>query len=91
MNEQPIKETIGLALEKLLLLSGKARTLYDLIYDYCTYSSDPQYQTLHKFRNLINKMEGTDKMLLMEYFNNDPAIHWNGMPCQPWLYYKDPY
>lgn len=78
-------------METLQRLSGAARAVYDLIYDYCTYAADPQYKTLHQFRVMINKMEGTDKVLLMEYFNNDPAIGWNGMPCEPWLYYKDPY
>jgi len=83
--------TCGLPLEKLMLLSDKARTLYDLIYDYCTYSSDPQYQTLHKFRTAINKLEGTDKELMVEYFNSDPAIRWNGMSSLPFEYYSKPY
>ena len=84
-------DSIGLPLEKLLLLSDKARTLYDLIYDYCTYSSDPQYQTLHRFRKAINMLTGTDKDLLIEYFNNDPAINWSGMKETPWEYYSKPY
>lgn len=83
--------TVGLPLEKLLLLSDKARTLYDLIYDYCTYSSDPQYKTLHKFQKAISTFEGTDRDLLIEYFNNDPAIRWNGISAEPFVYYSQPY
>jgi hypothetical protein len=29
--------------------------------------------------------------LLIEYFNHDPAINWNGISCKPWEYYKDSY
>lgn len=77
--------------EKLNSLSQEAKYLYTTIYDYCTYSPDPQYQRLHRFRNSINKLTGTDKEVLIEYFNNDPAINWNGISSQPWEYYKDPY
>lgn len=82
---------IGLPLEKIMVLSDKARILYDLIYDYCTYSSDPQYQTLHKFRKAIDKLEGNSRNIMIEYFNNDPAIRWNGMSSEPFEYYSKPY
>ena len=72
-------------------LSQGARYLYTCIYDYCTYAADPQYHRLHKYRKQISKLEGRDREILMEYFNSDPAIRWNGMPCEPWEYYKDPY
>jgi len=85
------KEAIGLPLETVLCLSAHARHLYDTIYDYCTYASDPQYQTLHKFRNKIAQFHGTDKEVLIAYFNSDPAIRWNGMPCAPYAYYEKPY
>lgn len=85
------KENIGLTLEEIMTLSDKARQLYDLIYDYCTYSSDPQYQTLHKFRTSISKLTGRDQELLISYFNSDPAIRWNGIPSEPYLYYQKPY
>lgn len=83
--------TVGLPVEKIMRLSDTARTLYDLMYDYCTYSSDPQYKTLHKFRNKINTFQGTDRDLLIEYFNNDPAIKWSGIPSVPFEYYSKPY
>ena len=82
---------IGLPLEKIMVLSDQARTLYDLIYDYCTYSSDPQYQTLHKFRKAIDKLEGNSRNIMIEYFNNDPAIRWNGISSEPFEYYSKPY
>ena len=86
------KESIGLPLETMMTLSPKARHLYDTIYDYCTYASDPQYQTLHKFRNQIARLaNAVERDILIAYFNNDPAIQWNGMPCDPWQYYADPY
>ena len=83
--------SIGLPIETIMTLSDQARTLYDLIYDYCTYSSDPQYQTLHKFRNKISKLERADRDVLIGYFNNDPAIRWNGIPQEPYLYYQKDY
>jgi len=86
------EERIGLALETMMTLSPAARALYDKIYDYCTYSSDPQYQTLHKFRTQIMRIANTgDREILINYFNHDPAIRWNGMSKEPWEYYKDPY
>ena len=73
-------------------LSQQAKLLYTSIYDYCTYSSDPQYNTLHKFRNQIDRLANTgDREVLIHYFNQDPAIVFNGMPCEPFEYYKDPY
>ena len=85
------RESIGLPLETIMTLSPKARHLYDTIYDYCTYSSDPQYQTLHKFRNQISKLAGRDRAMLMAYFNADPAIAWTGIPEEPYLYYAKDY
>jgi len=86
------KTTIGLAYDKYDSLTLDGKVLYNMIYDYCTYASDPQYQTLHKFRNKISKLDNhTDRELLIEYFNNDPAIKWNGMSCTPWQYYAKPY
>jgi hypothetical protein len=82
---------IGLPIDTIMGLSEKARFLYDTIFDYCTYSSDPQYQKLHKFRQSISKLEGRDRDVLIDYFNNDPAIKWNGMSSPPWEYYKEPY
>jgi hypothetical protein len=85
------KEAPGLPLETIMSLSADARALYDAMYDYCTYASDPQYQMLHKFRNRINKFTGADREALIAYFNNDPAIRWTGMPCAPYEYYAKPY
>jgi len=87
-----INETkVGLAYEKYDELSIPAKAIYNMLYDYCTYSSDPQYQTLHKFRVKISKLKTGDRDILIEYFNNDPAIRWNGISKEPWEYYKDPY
>ena len=72
-------------------LSPGARYLYTTIYDYCTYASDPQYKTLHEFRKSISKLGGRDREILIDYFNNDPAINWNGISSEPWLYYEKPY
>ena len=86
------KEQIGLPIELIMGLNDEARALYDKIYDYCTYASDPQYKTLHKFRNQINRLANTgDREVLIGYFNQDPAIVFNGMPCEPFQYYKEPY
>jgi len=82
---------IGLSFPETRELSAQARSLYNLIFDYCTYASDPQYTVLHKFRSQINKLEGRDRELLVEYFNHDPAIRWSGMSSEPFEYYKDPY
>ena len=84
-------EKIGIPVEKFTTLSQEARYLYTTIYDYCTYASDPQYKRLHAFRNSISKLEGRDREILIEYFNNDPAINWPGISSKPWDYYKDPY
>jgi len=72
-------------------LSQEARFLYTCIYDYCTYSPDPQYQRLHAYRKQISKLQGRDRDILIEFFNNDPAIRWPGIPQAPWQYYADPY
>lgn len=85
-------EQIGLPVETIMSLSDDARTLYNTIYDYCTYAADPQYQVLHKFRNLIARMANTvERDILIDYFNNDPAIRWNGIPEAPYLYYQKSY
>ena len=85
------KEQIGLPIELIMSLNDEARALYDQIYDYCTYAADPQYQRLHKYRNQISKLQGRDRDILIEFFNNDPAIRWNAIPCEPFEYYKEPY
>ena len=72
-------------------LSQEAKFLYTSIYDYCTYAADPQYQKLHAYRNQISKLDQRDRDILIEFFNNDPAIRFNGMPSEPFEYYKDPY
>lgn len=72
-------------------LSQEAKFLYTCIYDYCTYAADPQYQRLHKYRNQISKLEGRDREILIEFFNHDPAIRWNGIPQEPYLYYQKDY
>jgi hypothetical protein len=85
-------EHVGLPLELIMSLNDEARTLYDMIYDYCTYAADPQYQMLHKFRNAIARLANHgDRDILIGYFNQDPAIRWNGMPCAPYEYYAQPY
>lgn len=84
--------TIGMHYEKYDQLTLDGKTVYNLLFDYCMYSSDPQYQTLHKFRKKIDQLTNhTDKQLLIEYFNSDPAIRWHGIPTEPWLYYSKPY
>lgn len=83
--------TIGLSFDKYDSLTLDGKTLYNMLFDYCMYSSDPQYQTLHKFRNKIDKLKSGDRDILIEYFNSDPAIRWNGMPSLPWEYYSKPY
>ena len=86
------KEQIGLPVELIMSLQDEARALYDTIYDYCTYAADPQYKTLHKFRNQIARLaNAADREMLICYFNQDPAIRFHGMPCEPFEYYKDPY
>ena len=84
-------DTIGLPADKYATLSQEARYLYTCIYDYCTYAADPQYQRLHNFRKSIDKLTGTDREALIEYFNHDPAIRWPGMSAEPWEYYRHPY
>jgi hypothetical protein len=72
-------------------LSQEGKFLYTSIYDYCTYHPDPQYQRLHEYRKQISKLEGADRDILIEFFNNDPAIRWNGIPEDPYTYYKKDY
>lgn len=87
----PWPEAITLKPELYDELSLDAKVIYNTLFDYCTYADDPQYKTLHKYRNKISKLGGRDREILIGYFNNDPAIKWNGMSCEPWEYYKDPY
>lgn len=83
---------VGLPLNMIMSLSEEARFLYDSIFDYCTYSSDPQYQKLHKYRNRIAALDNArDRDILIAYFNNDPAIRWPGIPEEPYVYYKKDY
>jgi hypothetical protein len=83
---------ITLSDDKLNSLSQEAKYLYSLIYDYCTYHPDPQYQKLHTYRNKIAALDNhRDRDILIAYFNNDPAIRWNGMPSEPYEYYKTDY
>ena len=83
---------IGLPLDTIMTLSENAKHLYDTIYDYCTYASDPRYQTLHTFRNKIaNIADLRERAILIDYFNADPAIRWTGMPADPYAYYAQPY
>lgn len=83
---------IGLPADTIMGLSEQARHLYDQIYDYCTYAADPQYKTLHTFRNKIAKIANQrERGMLIHYFNNDPAIGWTGMPSAPYEYYAQPY
>lgn len=85
------KENIGIPTEKYMQMGQDARFLYTSIFDYCTYSSDPQYQRLHKYRNSIDKLPEPDRSIMIDYFNNDPAIRWNGMSSLPFEYYRKPY
>jgi hypothetical protein len=82
---------IGLTDEQIDDLTEQGRQLYNNIFDYCTYAADPQYATLHKFRSRIQQLQLSDRTTLIEYFNNDPAIQWTGMPCAPYEYYAKPY
>ena len=80
---------MGLPIEIIMSLSDPARFLYDSIFDYCTYAADPQYQTLHTYRNRIAALDDhRDRDILIAYFNADPAIRWTGMPEEPYEYYK---
>jgi hypothetical protein len=86
------KECIGLPVDVILSLNAEARALYDKIYDYCTYSADPQYQILHKYRNQIDRLaNAADREILISYFNQDPAIRFQGMHGEPFEYYAEPY
>ena len=82
----------GLPVETIMSLSEQARSLYDAIYDYCTYAADPQYQRLHTYRKHIAALDNIrDRDVLIGYFNSDPAIRWNGIPQEPYEYYKKDY
>ena len=83
---------IGLPVETIMSLSEEARHLYDSMFDYCTYASDPQYQTLHTYRKRIAALDNIrDRDVLIGYFNSDPAIRWTGIPEEPYVYYKKDY
>jgi hypothetical protein len=82
----------GLPVDIIMSLSDEARHLYDNMFDYCTYAADPQYQRLHTYRNRIAALDNIrDRDALIEYFNHDPAIRWNGIPSEPYEYYKKDY
>jgi hypothetical protein len=85
------KEQTGLSEAKYNSLSQDARYLYCIIYDYCTYHPDPQYQKLHQYRMQISKLDCGDRDILIEYFNHDPAIRWTGIPEEPYAYYRKDY
>jgi len=82
---------IGLEFSEYQKLSPDGQDVYNQIFDYCTYASDPQYPRLHIFRTKISKLDSGSRDILINYFNNDPAIRWNGIPEEPWEYYKKPY
>jgi hypothetical protein len=82
---------IGLTHEQIDDLSETGRRLYNNIFDYCTYASDPQYQTLHKFRTRISSLEQRDRDVLIAYFNTDPAIQDHNMKVPAWDYFEAPY
>lgn len=83
---------MGLPFNELQQLSQEAKFLYESIFDYCTYSSDPQYNKLHKYRNQIDSLKNfNDKQLLIKYFNGDPAINWPGIPEPAFDYYSKPF
>ena len=82
----------GLPIETIMSLSEQARFLYDNIFNYCTYHPDPQYQKLHTYRKRIASLDSPrDRDILIGYFNSDPAIRWNGIPEEPYEYYKKDY
>ncbi len=86
-----VDDQIMISDDKLNSLSQEAKYLYSMIYDYCTYHPDPQYHRLHQFRTQISKLEARDREIMIEYFNTDPAINWNGISSKPWDYYAKPY
>jgi hypothetical protein len=83
---------IGLPVETYLSLSDAARTVYNALFDYCTYAADPQYRTLHNFRMRIARIENcAERDILITYFNSDPAIHDHNATVPAWQYFQDPY
>ena len=83
---------IGLTYDQIDALSETARQLYNNIFDYCTYAADPQYRTLHAFRNRIARIEcSVERDILIAYFNSDPAIHDHNATVPAWQYFEDPY
>jgi hypothetical protein len=75
-----------------MTLGAQAKQVYNALSDYLLSSADPQYQTLHKFRNAIDSIASdTDKQILINYFNAEQATNWSGMPAAPWEYYAKPY
>jgi len=82
----------GLPFETIHTLSDAARHLYDVMFDYCTYAADPQYQQIHKFRQAIARIaNAADRDALIAYFNTEPAIQDHNMTVPAWQYYADPY
>ena len=86
-----IESHIGLAPHQIDALSVQARQLYNNIFDYCTYASDPQYQTLHRFRMRIAALPATDRDALIQYFNTDPAIQDPNATVPAYEYFAAPY
>ena len=83
---------VGLPTETYLSLSDAARTVYNALFDYCTYAADPQYRTLHNFRMRIARIENcAERDILITYFNSDPAIHDHNATVPAWQYFQDPY
>ena len=83
---------VGLPVETYLSLSDAARAVYNALFDYCTYAADPQYRTLHAFRNRIARIEcSVERDILIAYFNSDPAIHDHNATVPAWQYFEDPY
>lgn len=82
---------IGLTDNQIDDLSEMGRRLYNNIFDYCTYASDPQYQTLHRFRQQITQLPAPDQHILIAYFNTDPAIQDHNMKTSAWEYFAAPY
>jgi hypothetical protein len=82
---------IGLTHHQIHALSDAGRKLYNAMFDYCTYAADPQYRTLHHFRQQIAALPAADQCALIAYFNADPAIQHHHMTCSAWEYFAAPY
>jgi hypothetical protein len=74
------------------LQSQEAKALYDKISYYMMVASDPQYKTIHGFRNAIKKVKSpSDQKQLIAYFNDEFKITWGSAAKSAWDYYADPY